>query len=51
VSELTIKEPKFIKDLHRIREKLSKTPRKKYVQELRRVREKYRKELGHLYVE
>jgi len=51
MSILAIKEPKFIKDLHKIREKLAKTPREKYLQELKKVREKYRKELGHLYIE
>lgn len=51
MSELVIKEPKFIKDLHKVREKLAKTPRERYFQELRMVREKHRKELGHLYVE
>jgi len=48
---LSLREPKFMKDLHEIREKLAKMPREKYLEELKRVREKYRKELGHLYVE
>jgi len=51
MSKLGLREPKFMKDLHKIREKLTKTPREKYLEELERVREKYRKELGHLYVE
>jgi hypothetical protein len=49
MSELSLREPKFMKDLHKIREKLSKMPREKYLEELKRVRDKYRKELGHLY--
>jgi len=51
MSKLGLREPKFMRDLHKIREKIAKTPREKYPIELKRVREKYRKELGHLYVE
>ena len=51
MSELSLREPRFMRDLHKIREKLTKTPREKYLEELKKVREKYRKELGHLYVE
>lgn len=46
-----LREPKFMRDLHKIREKLAQSPKGQYLEELRRVREKYRKELGHLYIE
>lgn len=51
MSELGLREPKFMRNLHKIREKLAKAPREKYLEELKRVREKYRNELGHLYIE
>lgn len=50
MSEIALREPKFLKDLHKIREKLAKMPEEKYREELKRVRGKYQKELGYLYV-
>jgi len=45
-----MKEPKFMREIHRIRAELSKMPPTKYEEYLKEVREKYADRLGHLYV-
>jgi predicted ribosome quality control (RQC) complex YloA/Tae2 family protein len=51
LTEALLKEPEFLKDLHKIREELAKEERKKALKELKAIREKYRAKLGHLYIE
>jgi len=45
-----LKEPKFMREIHRIRAELSKMPPAEYEKYLKKVREKYAERLGHLYV-
>lgn len=51
MSQVRLKEPKFMKELHRIRSELSKLSEEERVKEQKRVWEKYREHLGHLYIE
>lgn len=51
MSQLRLKEPKFIRELHKIRSELSKLPEEERIKEEKRLMEKYRGRLGHLYVE
>lgn len=49
--KLEMEEPKFLKDLHKIRRKLSRISTEEYESRQKRTMEIYRKELGHLYIE
>lgn len=51
LSQLRLKAPRFMKELHEIRSELSRLPEAERAKEQKRVWEKYRKRLGHLYVE
>jgi hypothetical protein len=45
-----LKEPKFMREIHRIRAELSKMPPTRYEKYLEKVKQKYADRLGHLYV-
>ena len=51
LTESELKEPKFLRELHEIRKRISKIPGDEYMRQLVQIREKYRKELGDLYIE
>jgi len=44
-----LKEPKFMREIHRIRAELSKMTPTRYEKYLEEVRQKYADRLGHLY--
>ncbi len=48
---LEIEEPKFLRELHNLRKKLSKMRPDDYEDHQKKVMEYYRKHLGHLYIE
>jgi len=46
-----LREPKFMREIHRIRAELSKKPLTEYNQYLKEVKEKYSERLKHFYVD
>jgi len=46
-----LREPKFMREIHRIRAELSEMPPTKYEKYLEEVRQKYADRRGHLYVD
>jgi hypothetical protein len=46
-----LKEPKFMREIHKIRAELSKMPPDKYEKHLKQAKQKNAKRLQHLYID
>ena len=51
MSKVKLKEPDFMKEIHKIRAKLAQIPYSQYEETLKKTKEKYRERLGHLYTD
>lgn len=48
---MELKEPKFMQEIHKIRQELSTMPPSEYKKHLEETKKRYAERLGHLYVD